>query len=373
MIPRAIWSRCTESFGCATSGLWQPKRRLTTAGVSTPPTTFQPNFTSLTNQVNRNEHYTKFGRRNTPMGVPRLSRLEMRPISILHETPRVIVAGRNYANGFRSNQFLLIHRPTNECIFIDASDDWPDDWITFLQSSRLIPRYVFLTHCHIDNIISLCPLLHLVKAEMGIDVGIMWNPAELPWVTAFPRCCERYGRHEEMHAPLPLLHNNVFTQPPPSQQAGRRPRIGRSSPGRTPTSATPYRPNDMLLTSATNRSSSFYEFGPHVPLHYICTPGHSPGHMLLSVVRERLLFSGDLLCYNHIGRVDLPYAAGDRLAESLLSLADFPDETVLLPGHGRLTTLGRERRHSQALRVLFARKRDQPQQEIHVGFNAGYL
>lgn len=336
----------------------------------------------MTNQRNRDENFLKFGHRSIPMGIPRISRLDTRPIAVLHETPRVTVVGRNYCNGFSSNQFLLIHRPTNECIFVDAGDDWPDDWIAFLKSSRLNPTHIFLTHCHIDNVINLNALLEMVKREMGIRMGVMWNPEERPWIDAFPRACERYGRIEEMRQPLPLLYRSGSFYTPPERRSvpgssTKRPLIGRrprttSSEDNDEAMVEHFFP-DMLLSSATNRSTSFYEFGPHTPLHYICTPGHSPGHTMLYLARERLLFSGDLICYNQVGRVDLPWATGSRLAESLLGLGDFPDETVLLPGHGRLTTLGRERRHNKALQVLYSRKSDQPQQEVSVGFNAGYL
>lgn len=401
--------------------------------------TFQPNFISLTNQVNRNELYRKFyARSSSPqgspqVGIPRLSRLSVRPISILHETPRVIVAGRSRCNGFGSNQYLLIHRETNTGVFIDASDDWPDDWIAFMKSSRVQPTHIFLTHCHIDNVLSLNAFLRLVESEMmvvetrtreehrsreprekGLAMGIMWNPAETPWVNAFPRACERYQRTEEMAFALPLLRRGScigsscgVVQATPHYHGGRdmerwggmypsssrhgfpdllsssasseedgRPRLGRRrppSPASSPASSSPPLYPDILLSSATNRSTCFYAMGPHTPLHYIFTPGHSPGHTMLHVARERLLFTGDVLGYQHIGRVDLPWGIGARLGESLLSLESLPDDTVLLPGHGRLTTLGRERRHNRALQVLYTWKKDQPHREMPVGFNTGYL
>lgn len=426
---------------CSCSALRLPSRSSSSIpfDFTTSSSTFQPNFISLTNQVNRNEHYRKFNANPSSSqssgGIPRLSRLAIRPISILHETPRVIVAGRSRCNGFGSNQYLLIHRESNTCVFIDASDDWPDDWIAFMKSSRVHPTHIFLTHCHIDNVLSLNTFLRLVESEMttvvetrggeahrssecpekGLAMGIMWNPAEAPWVNAFPRACERYGRTEEMAFGLPLLRRGSRTgssgagaaQATPHYHNGRdvarwggmydrsaphgvpelplssssssgagedwRPRLGRRRrPSPSLVSSPPLYP-DILLSSATNRSTCFYAMGPHTPLHYIFTPGHSPGHTMLHVARERLLFTGDVLGYQHIGRVDLPWGIGARLGESLLSLESLPDDTVLLPGHGRLTTLGRERRHNRALQVLYTWKKDQPHREMPVGFNTGYL
>ncbi|KAG5478855.1 hypothetical protein CUR178_05435 [Leishmania enriettii] len=354
--------------------------------------TFQPNLTSLTNQANRNEQFLKFGNKSTPMGVPRVLRRDVRPISILHETPHLLVAGRNYANGFAGNQFILVHKETKECIFIDAADDWPDDWVSFIATSGLRPTHFFLTHCHVDCIVNLNAFLAVMEHHFHVRLGLMWCPAEQSWVDAFPRSCERYGRIEEMRQPLPLLQNSLYSYYTYAHQLGQRQRALNEAAASTesvtddadkvtggrhsaPLRALPQqlvRSNDILLSSATNRSTSFYEFGPHSVLHYVFTPGHSPGHMMLSLPRERLLFTGDVLFYNAVGRVDLPWGSGERLAESLLTLEGYPDNTVLLPGHGRLTTLGRERRENRALRTLYER-RAAGDQRVSVGYNTGYL
>jgi glyoxylase-like metal-dependent hydrolase (beta-lactamase superfamily II) len=346
---------------------------------------FQPNLTSLTNQVNRNEDFLKFGNKNTPIGIPRIDRRDVRAITVLHETPHLLVAGRNYANGFAGNQFLLIQKERKECIFVDAADDWPDDWVSFIASSGLRPTHFFLTHCHVDSVINLNAFMAVMETHFHTRLGLMWCPGEQSWVDAFPRSCERYGRLEEMRQPLPLLKNSLYSHYTYAHQLRQRQReldeaasARRRSGDATDASAGDTLPrqlvrsNDVLLSSATNRSTSFYEFGPHSVLHYVFTPGHSPGHMMLSLPRERLLFTGDLLFYNSIGRVDLPWGSGERLAESLLTLEDYPDSTVLLPGHGRLTTLGRERRENRALRTLYER-RAAGDQQVSVGFNTGYL
>ena len=58
---------------------------------------------------------------------------------------------------------------------------------------------------------------------------------------------------------------------------------------------------------------------------------------------EGELFSGDLLFAGSVGRVDLPGADWDTLLASVRGLADrYPPETVIYPGHGPQTTLGRE-------------------------------
>jgi glyoxylase-like metal-dependent hydrolase (beta-lactamase superfamily II) len=82
-------------------------------------------------------------------------------------------------------------------------------------------------------------------------------------------------------------------------------------------------------------------------------PGHSVGHVAFLVGDE--LFSGDLLFAGSVGRVDLEGGDWDTLLDSVRSLVDrLPAETVLHPGHGPATTLGRELQTNPFLRELRA-------------------
>jgi glyoxylase-like metal-dependent hydrolase (beta-lactamase superfamily II) len=70
-------------------------------------------------------------------------------------------------------------------------------------------------------------------------------------------------------------------------------------------------------------------------------PGHSPGHVAFHHDGE--LFSGDLLFAGSVGRVDLAGGDWETLLDSVRALLDrYPPETVVYPGHGPATTLGRE-------------------------------
>jgi glyoxylase-like metal-dependent hydrolase (beta-lactamase superfamily II) len=60
---------------------------------------------------------------------------------------------------------------------------------------------------------------------------------------------------------------------------------------------------------------------------------------------ERTLFVGDTLFAGSIGRTDLPGGDHATLLESIRTvLFSFPDQTVVHPGHGESTTIGREKR-----------------------------
>jgi glyoxylase-like metal-dependent hydrolase (beta-lactamase superfamily II) len=81
-----------------------------------------------------------------------------------------------------------------------------------------------------------------------------------------------------------------------------------------------------------------------VEIDVIFTPGHSPGHVTYAVRGEEAIFSGDVLFQGSVGRVDLPGGDGPTLLASIGKLLDdYPDETVVHPGHMGLTTLGAER------------------------------
>ena len=74
----------------------------------------------------------------------------------------------------------------------------------------------------------------------------------------------------------------------------------------------------------------------------IHTPGHTPGGITLSV--GGLLFTGDTLFNQGMGRVDLPGGNWDRMLASLGRLLALPEERVVYPGHGPSSTIGRERK-----------------------------
>jgi glyoxylase-like metal-dependent hydrolase (beta-lactamase superfamily II) len=80
------------------------------------------------------------------------------------------------------------------------------------------------------------------------------------------------------------------------------------------------------------------------------TPGHSPGSISLYSAAERCVFVGDLLFAQGVGRTDLPGGDWSTLLRSIRTrLLVLPDETVVYPGHGPRTTIGRERRSNPFL------------------------
>lgn len=80
-------------------------------------------------------------------------------------------------------------------------------------------------------------------------------------------------------------------------------------------------------------------------LHVITTPGHSPGGICLYCPQGGFLLSGDTLFRSGIGRTDLEGGNGRQLLSSIREkLFKLPDDTKVLPGHDRFTTIGDEKR-----------------------------
>jgi len=80
------------------------------------------------------------------------------------------------------------------------------------------------------------------------------------------------------------------------------------------------------------------------------TPGHTEGSICLYFPAEQKLIAGDTLFAGSIGRTDLPGGSFDKIISSLHEkLLALPDETVVVPGHGPLTTIGEERENNPFL------------------------
>lgn len=90
-----------------------------------------------------------------------------------------------------------------------------------------------------------------------------------------------------------------------------------------------------------------------IVLRVVHTPGHSPGGICLlhDLSSPPILLSGDTVFAGSVGRTDLPGGSQEALEASIRDrILPLPDDTLLLPGHGPETTLGRERDTNPYLR-----------------------
>jgi glyoxylase-like metal-dependent hydrolase (beta-lactamase superfamily II) len=83
------------------------------------------------------------------------------------------------------------------------------------------------------------------------------------------------------------------------------------------------------------------------------TPGHTQGSTCIWIPGESTLIAGDTLFRDSIGRTDLPGGDGRQILRSIANkLLPLPEDTVVIPGHGDATTIGREKKRNPFLRGL---------------------
>jgi hydroxyacylglutathione hydrolase len=179
---------------------------------------------------------------------------------------------------------------TREAIVVDPGDDITDVQ-AILDRHQLKVTAIIITHAHIDHIGGADKL----KAASGAPVYMNEN--------------DRF------------LSNNL------AAQAGW---LG------IPT------PNDPGIDVAA-RDGDVVSLA-QASVHILHTPGHTPGSISLWIPSEKKVVAGDTLFRDSIGRTDLP---GGNYQQEIRSIRDkllvMPDDSVVIPGHGANTTIGREK------------------------------
>jgi glyoxylase-like metal-dependent hydrolase (beta-lactamase superfamily II) len=89
------------------------------------------------------------------------------------------------------------------------------------------------------------------------------------------------------------------------------------------------------------------------PMTLMHTPGHTQGSLCVWIPSERKLVAGDTLFRDSVGRTDLPGGDHGKLLRSIHEkVFELPDDTLVIPGHGRATTIGREKAFNPFLQDL---------------------
>jgi hydroxyacylglutathione hydrolase len=218
------------------------------------------------------------------------------------------------ADAFDTNCYVVATAPGEECVVVDPGIGVTGRLDDLLAEHRLAPVAVLLTHGHLDHTFSVTP----VCGARGI-------PAYL-----------HPGDNEMLADPAKGLSTDL------TELFGGR--------------FVWAEPDDVReLADGEPISLAGLEI----------TVDHAPGHTLGSVLfrlpdsgdEAPVCLSGDVLFAGSIGRTDLPGGDGDQMFASLRDrILPLADETVVLPGHGPATTIGRERASNPFLRQVAAAK-----------------
>lgn len=89
----------------------------------------------------------------------------------------------------------------------------------------------------------------------------------------------------------------------------------------------------------------------NIKLDVLHTPGHTLGGICLYSKADGIIFVGDTLFADSVGRTDMPGGSTTQLIKSIKEkLCILPDETVVYPGHGPVTTIAQEKANNPFLR-----------------------
>jgi len=196
---------------------------------------------------------------------------------------------------FFKNGFVVACDQTRDGVLIDPGAEVAS-LLAFADRERITLRYILLTHAHIDHITG----VGVARQRLGVPVCLHRDDLFL------------YDQAAEQGAMF-----GIPVDPPP--------------------------PVDQFYTPGQVFTFGEVEARPH---H---TPGHCPGGVCLQIgpagAVGQDLFVGDTLFAGSIGRTDLP---GGDYATLITSIKDvlfaFGDDARVYPGHGPMTTIGRERR-----------------------------
>ena len=202
------------------------------------------------------------------------------------------------AGAFGTNCYAVATGPNAECVVVDPGMEAVEPLGRMLAEDGLKPVAVVLTHGHLDHTFSVLPVCD------GYDIPAYLHPADSGMLS------DPLRWHGPALAPL----------------------IGQVA---LPDPAEVLPLDDGAALSLAG-----------VELTVRHAPGHTQGPVVFSLDLDDApaLLAGDVLFAGSVGRVDLPGGSWESMLGSLRDVVlPLDDETVVLPGHGPATTIGRER------------------------------
>jgi glyoxylase-like metal-dependent hydrolase (beta-lactamase superfamily II) len=191
------------------------------------------------------------------------------------------------------------------CLLVDPGDE-AERIAAFLESRRLDLRCVVLTHGHLDH------------------------------TAALPALYAAWGARGAVLPPLAVHKDDLRYLGPEAEAANRETFTAIRAIGFFRHYSAPMPPADLVLDDGDFVAGSSWRV-----LH---SPGHTAGSICLYEADLGVLVSGDTLFRDGVGRTDGPDSSARALEKSISGrLFSLPAGTLVYPGHGEPTTIGRER------------------------------
>jgi hydroxyacylglutathione hydrolase len=196
------------------------------------------------------------------------------------------------------NCTILGDEATREAIVIDPGDD-PDEILKRLAKHGLTAKQIVCTHTHIDHVGAIFELQERMQSPASI------HKADLLLFEKLDMQAQWIG--------MPMPKRGVI---------------------------------DHFIEDGAGITCNGIEIGA------IHTPGHTPGSTTFLLPGDRnILFTGDTLFAQSIGRTDLWGGSHPQIISSIQHrLMTFGDDTLVISGHGKSTTIGHERRYNPFLK-----------------------
>lgn len=194
-----------------------------------------------------------------------------------------------------TNCYLLVNEARQELLVIDPGEQ-AELLIRQIDQTQAKPVAILLTHGHFDHVMA----VEEIKAHY--DIPVYAHEAERQTLEDPERNqCRMVGVRQQYHADR-------------------------------------YLKNEEVVELADFTIRVFH------------TPGHTPGGVCYYLEEQKLLFSGDTLFQESVGRTDFPGGSMSELIRSIQEkLMPLPDDVTVYTGHGESTLIGYERMHNPYL------------------------
>jgi hydroxyacylglutathione hydrolase len=203
---------------------------------------------------------------------------------------------------FQENCWVIGSRRTGEAVVVDPGDQ-PEEILALARDMGVRITRIVCSHAHLDHVMAVRPVQEATGAPF------LLHPHDLAIAAKVPQQVAR------------LLGRELLPPPDPT----------------------------FLLADGDDVEIA------GVQLRVLHTPGHTQGSV--SLYTAGMLFSGDTLFQGSVGRTDLEGGDTAQLMNTIVDrLLELPDETVVLPGHMRETTIGRERQDNPFIRQELRRR-----------------